>query len=137
MLRGACEPPASHPPDSTFGGRSPPSRTTTAVRSPFAFPRAEGLVPDSCPFPRAGRAPRSLRGVAVACLAAAAAAAWAPAQARIYDPFQVPKARYVAPLAPWPAASYRSKDFAIHKKGTYYHLFYTRVHRHVPSHWNS
>lgn len=56
--------------------------------------------------------------------------------ARIYDPFTVPKARYVPSLAPWPQDSYRAKDFAIHRKGDLYHLFYTRVHRHLPEHWS-
>ncbi len=56
--------------------------------------------------------------------------------ARTYDPFAIPRASYVAPLAPWPAPSYRAKDFTVHRKGLYYHLFYTRVQRHVPGHWS-
>ena len=40
------------------------------------------------------------------------------------------------PLAPWPQDSYRAKDFSIHRKGDLYHLFYTRVHRHLPEHWS-
>ncbi len=55
-------------------------------------------------------------------------------QARIYDPSTTPKAKYVAPLAAWPVPSYRAKDFAIVEWGGKFHLFYTRVQRHVPFH---
>ena len=75
-----------------------------------------------------------------AAIAAAVALLLAPAGvegARVYDPYQLPRARYVPPLAPWPETSYRAKDFTVHRKGAYYHLFYTRVQRHVPEHWGS
>ena len=55
---------------------------------------------------------------------------------RIYDPASMPKASYVAPLAAYPEASYRAKDFSVIKKGDWYHLFYTRVQRFVPHHWS-
>jgi hypothetical protein len=59
-----------------------------------------------------------------------------PARAqRVYDPATTPRAKFVAELAPYPAASYRTKDFAIIKQGEWYHLFYTRVRRFQPSHW--
>ena len=58
-----------------------------------------------------------------------------PGEARVYDPYQVPKARYHAPLAAWPAPSYRAKDFTVIRKGAFYHLFYTRVRRHLPEHY--
>ena len=81
---------------------------------------------------RSGRA-----GLVLACLGAWALGTVAPVEAsRIYDPVILPEARYVAPLSPWPQASYRVKDFTLHKKGAYYHLFYTRVQRFVPHHWS-
>ena len=55
---------------------------------------------------------------------------------RIYDPATLPRARYAAPLAAYPEASYRAKDFSVIKKGDWYHLFYTRVQRFVPPHWS-
>ena len=57
--------------------------------------------------------------------------------ARTYDPSILPKARYVAPLAAYPAASYRAKDFSVITRGEWYHLFYTRVQRFVPDHWSN
>jgi hypothetical protein len=69
-------------------------------------------------------------------VAAALALAAVTTEARVYDPSQLPRATYVAPLAPWPAASYRAKDFTLLRKGSFYHLFYTRVRRHVPDHWS-
>jgi hypothetical protein len=56
---------------------------------------------------------------------------------RVYDPATTPRAKFVAELAPYPGASYRAKDFAIIKNGEWYHLFYTRVRRFQPSHWNA
>jgi len=61
-----------------------------------------------------------------------------PAQAqRVYDPATTPRAKFVAELAPYPEPSYRAKDFSIIKRGDWYHLFYTRVRRFQPGHWNS
>jgi hypothetical protein len=65
--------------------------------------------------------------LAVACVA----------EAREYDPASTPKAKYVAPLGTWPAPSYRAKDFTIVEWGGQFHLFYTRVQRHVPFHVGS
>jgi len=95
------------------------------VPSPLRFP-------PEAPAPRfPGRSFVPALGVAVALALAAVTA-----QARVYDPYQVPRATFVAPLAPWPAASYRPKDFTVIKKGLFYHLFYTRVRRHQPEHWD-
>lgn len=73
-------------------------------------------------------------GFALACLIAGGTGT--AEGARVYDPLAAPKARYVAPLAAWPGPSFRAKDFTVHRKGAYYHLFYTRVQRHVPDHWS-
>jgi hypothetical protein len=82
-------------------------------------------------------APAAAAALVLAALLALASGMGDPAEAaRVYDPFLVPKARYVPPLAPWPQDSYRAKDFAVHRKGGFYHLFYTRVHRHLPEHWS-
>src|SRR5262249_547040 len=35
---------------------------------------------------------------------------------------------------PWPAPSYRAKDFTLVRTGSIYHLFYTRLQRYVPRH---
>jgi hypothetical protein len=78
-------------------------------------------------------------------LSLALAAAWAiagllvagSADARVYDPLTTPKAKYVAPLAPWPAASYRAKDFSLVEWNGKFHLFYTRVRRHSAFHSGS
>ncbi len=56
---------------------------------------------------------------------------------RVYDPNNSPRAKYVPPMAPWPAPSYRAKDFTIVKKGGLYHLFYTRVQRFVYRHYKT
>jgi hypothetical protein len=56
---------------------------------------------------------------------------------RVYDPATTPRAKFVADLAPYPGPSYRAKDFSIIKKGAWYHLFYTRVRRFQPDHWNA
>jgi hypothetical protein len=69
-------------------------------------------------------------GIALACWSGSAGA-------RVYDPATTPKARYVAPLATWPAPSYRAKDFSIIESGGQFHLFYTRLQRHVPFHAGS
>jgi hypothetical protein len=59
-----------------------------------------------------------------------------PAHAqRVYDPATTPRAKFVAPAAPYPGASWRAKDFTILKRGDYYHLFYTRVRRFQPLHY--
>jgi hypothetical protein len=81
--------------------------------------------------------PRS-RWPALAAAAGFAAGLGAPAgaDARIYGPAAVPRAHYVAPLAPWPQPSYRAKDFSILEKNGWYHLVYTRVQRFVPHHWS-
>jgi hypothetical protein len=77
----------------------------------------------------------------VACAAGALAlCAESPAGASgstVYDPALVPRASYVAPLAPYPAPSYRAKDFTIVRVDSLYHLFYTRVQRFVPRHYDS
>ena len=83
-----------------------------------------------------GRLPAVLGAVGGLVLVLACALVAPAGAARIYDPFTVPRARYVPPLAPWPQDSYRAKDFSIHRKGDVYHLFYTRVHRHLPEHWS-
>jgi hypothetical protein len=96
----------------------------------------------ACRLRRAPHGLRPARLVAIAVGVAALALGLAggeltPADAaRVYDPATVPRARYVAPLAPWPEDSYRAKDFAIHRKRGFYHVFYTRVHRHRPEHWS-
>lgn len=53
---------------------------------------------------------------------------------RVYRVGNVPLAHYNAPLATYPAPSYRAKDFTLVKTGGWYHLFYTRVQRYVPRH---
>ena len=59
-----------------------------------------------------------------------------PAQAqRVYDAATTPRAKFVAPAAPYPGPSWRAKDFTVLKKGDYYHLFYTRVRRFQPLHY--
>ncbi len=73
-----------------------------------------------------------LLGLALLCGSAGSVEA-----GRIYDPSLLPRARYVAPLAPYPGASYRAKDFSVIKKGDWYHLFYTRVRRFSPYHWSN
>jgi hypothetical protein len=79
------------------------------------------------------RPPRSIVCLlALVCLALAPGAARAQ---RVYDPLTTPRAKFVAPLAPYPNASYRAKDFSIIKKGDWYHLFYTRVRRFSPRHY--
>lgn len=77
-------------------------------------------------------------GLVLACLIAGGTGLAAPIAegARLYDPYTMPRARFVAPLAAWPAPSFRAKDFTVHRKGAYFHLFYTRVQRHVPGHWS-
>ena len=75
------------------------------------------------------------RGLFVVALLLAGAIEPARAQ-RVYDPATTPRAKFVAELAPYPEPSYRAKDFAILKKGDWYHLFYTRVRRFQPGHWN-
>jgi hypothetical protein len=75
-------------------------------------------------------------GLFVAALLLAGAVGPAHAQ-RVYDPATTPRAKFVAELAPYPGPSYRAKDFAIVKQGEWYHLFYTRVRRFQPSHWDA
>jgi hypothetical protein len=65
------------------------------------------------------------------------ACAYGPGNARVYDPLGTPRAKFVAPLAPYPNPSYRTKDFSLIKKGDWYHLFYTRTRRFSPSHYGS
>ena len=79
--------------------------------------------------------------IASALAVAVGAVAWALAgggvgsvDAREYGPDTTPKAKYIAPLAPWPAPSYRAKDFTIVEWNGQFHLFYTRVQRHVAFH---
>ncbi len=72
----------------------------------------------------------------LAALALLTCGAGSVALARTYDPSILPRAHYVAPLAPYPAASYRAKDFSVIKQGDWYHLFYTRVQRFSPTHWS-
>jgi hypothetical protein len=81
------------------------------------------------------RPPRSIVCLlALLCLALAPGAAGAQ---RVYDPLTTPRAKFVAPLAPYPNASYRAKDFTVIKKGDWYHLFYTRVRRFSPRHYET
>ncbi len=108
-------------------------------------PRERFEVGIDCPRPLAGRRNRAfllawafalaITG-AVATHAALGRSAWA-STGRVYDPATTPRAKYVPPTAPWPAPSYRAKDFTIVKKGGNYHLFYTRVQRFVYRHYKS
>ena len=93
-------------------------------------------MPAPLRFPPEAHVPRIPGQSFLPVLGAAVALALAAvtAEARVYDPSQLPRATYVAPLAPWPAASYRPKDFTWFRKGSCYHLFYTRVRRHEPDH---
>jgi hypothetical protein len=68
------------------------------------------------------------------CLALAPGAVRAQ---RVYDPLTTPRAKFVAPLANYPNPSYRAKDFTVIKKGDWYHLFYTRVRRFSPRHYEN
>src|SRR6187455_113635 len=96
-----------------------PRKSSSKPMTDFARPRVR--------MPRHGLALALLRvGIAWAFAAACVA------DAREYAPGSTPKAKYVAPLATWPATSYRAKDFTIVEWGGQFHLFYTRVQRHVP-----
>ena len=99
--------------------------------SPRPLERAGGLA---FAFPNGSVAPRVSQAILVLALLVGGAAA--VDAARIYDPSILPRARFVAPIAPYPGASYRAKDFSVIKKGDWYHLFYTRVQRFVPPHWS-
>lgn len=77
-----------------------------------------------------------LHGLVFVALALACAQGTAHAQ-RVYDPETTPRAKFVAPLAPYPEPSYRAKDFSLIRKGEWYHLFYTRVRRFSPYHYGS
>ena len=75
-----------------------------------------------------------------ALLAASVALLLAPTAARaqrVFDLQNTPRAKFVAPLAVYPAPSYRAKDFTLVKKDGWYHLFYTRVRRYSPDHYGS
>jgi hypothetical protein len=80
--------------------------------------------------------PRAVAPASLLVLAALVIAAGTAHAQRTYDPATTPRAKFVAPIAPWPQASYRAKDFAVIKKGDWYHLFYTRVRRFQPFHQN-
>lgn len=95
------------------------------------------------PFRPVAPCPRPRRDASFAAVIAVAAgvgllvSGLPDAGARTFQPTTIPRARYVAPLAPWPAPSYRAKDFTVIRKGDWYHLFYTRVQRFTPDHWTS
>jgi hypothetical protein len=77
---------------------------------------------------------------AIAACVCALVLAWGAGSARaqrIYDPTNIPRAHFTAPLAPYPQSSWRAKDFSIIRRGNWYHLFYTRVHRYTPAHYKN